>query len=162
HLEQLDEHLDLGAQHLGHDRREDVIDGAQLVALGGVHLVGEGGDEDDGRVGGLLAAADERGRLQAVHARHVDVEQDDGEVLFQHAAQRLLAGARKDEVLPQLAQDGLHDEQLLRQIIDDQDVDLVFHQKISLAKTQRTQRKRKKTTISFCSLLCLPLRSLRL
>ena len=50
HPVQLDEDLHLGAQDLGHDRREDVVDRAERIALGRVHLVGEGGDEDDRRV----------------------------------------------------------------------------------------------------------------
>ena len=53
--EEVDEDGDLRPQHLGHDRREDVVDRAERVAARGVHLVAEGGDEDDRRVLGALA-----------------------------------------------------------------------------------------------------------
>src|SRR5205823_3716020 len=51
--------------------------------------------------------------------------QDDREVLFEQAPQRFLAGVRHDEVLFQILQDGAERQQLFRQIIDDQNVDLV-------------------------------------
>ena len=70
-------------------RREDVVDGAQRVAALGVGVVGEGREEDDRRVLGPLALADERGRLEAIEPRHVHVEQDDREVVDQQAAQAL-------------------------------------------------------------------------
>ena len=53
-FEQIDEDGDFGAQDLGDDGGEDVIDGAQGVAAGLVHLVTHGGEEDDGDVGGEL------------------------------------------------------------------------------------------------------------
>ena len=89
---QLDEHLDLGAQHLRHHRRQDVVDRAERVAARGLHLVGVGGDEDDRRVRRALVLADQRGGLEAVDVGHVDVEQDHRELALQHLAQRL--GAR--------------------------------------------------------------------
>ena len=39
----------------------------------------------------LLAAADQRRRLESVDPRHVDVEQDDRELALEHLPQRLLA-----------------------------------------------------------------------
>ena len=65
------------------------------------------------------------GRLEAVHVRHVDVEQDDGELLLEHLLQRLLAGAGGDDVLPQLLEDRAEDDMLVRQVVDDQDVGLL-------------------------------------
>ena len=56
HQVQVDEHLHLGAQHLGHHRRQDVVDRAERVAARGLHLVGVGGDEDDRRVRRALVA----------------------------------------------------------------------------------------------------------
>ena len=43
----------------------------------------------------------------------------------QQLPQRLRAGAGRDEVLAQVLQDRLVDQQLLRQVVHDQDVDLV-------------------------------------
>ena len=88
-LVEVDEDADLGPEDLRHDRREDVVDRAQRVALGGVHLVAERGDEDDRRLRRLAAAPDHGGRLQPVHVRHVHVEQDDREFLVQQVPQRL-------------------------------------------------------------------------
>ena len=79
-LVELDEHLDLAAQDLRQDRRQDVVHRAERVALGRLHLVGVGGDEDDRRVRRLLVLADERRGFQPVDVRHVDVEQDDREL----------------------------------------------------------------------------------
>ena len=122
---QLDEHPHLGAQHLGHHRRQDVVDRAQRIAARGLHLVGVGGDEDDRRVRRALVAADQRGRLEAVDVGHVDVEQDHRELARQHLAQRLGARADEDQVLLQLLEHGPEDQQLLLQVVDHQDVDLL-------------------------------------
>ena len=107
HPVELDEHLDLGAQDLRHDRRQDVVHRTQRVALHGLHVVGEGGHEDDGRVPRLLALADQRRGLQARHAGHVDVEQDDGELALEQKLQCLLARRRRDDVLVELLQGDL-------------------------------------------------------
>ena len=42
--------------------------------------------------------------------------------VLQHLAQRLLARARADQVLAEVLEHGPEDEQLLRQVVDDQDV----------------------------------------
>ena len=122
HPVQVDEHPDLRPQDRRDDRRGDVIHRALGVPLGDADLVGERGQEDDRRVGRPLPPADERGRLQPVHPRHLDVEQDDREVVAQDAAQRLLARPGGDEVLAQLVEDGPVDQKLLRQVVHDQDV----------------------------------------
>ena len=126
HLPQLDEHLDLAAQDIRPHRRQDVIDRAERVAVRRLHLVGVGGDEDDRRVRRPLVLPDELGGLEAVDVRHVDVEQDDGELAREHLAQRLRARAHHHQVLLELLEDRPEDEQLLRQIVDDQDVGFFF------------------------------------
>ena len=77
-----------------------------------------------GDVLGALALADERGGLEAVHAGHVDVEQDDGELVVEQCAQRLAAGVGADDVLAQLLEDRFERQQLLGLVVDEQDVDL--------------------------------------
>jgi hypothetical protein len=119
---QLDQRLHLAAQDVGHHRREDVVDGAERIAARGVHLVGEGGDEDDRRVRRLAARADELGGLQAVHARHVHVEQDHRALVVEEPAQRLLARGRGDDVLVELLEDGAEDHPLVEPVVDDEDV----------------------------------------
>ncbi len=125
--EELDEDRDLGAQHLGHHRRQDVVDGAQRVPARHVGLVAVGGDEDDGRVLAARTGADQRRGLEAVHDRHVDVEEDDGEVAVEEVLERLLARERLDDVLAQLGEDGLDGDELVRVVVDHQDLATVPH-----------------------------------
>ena len=54
-----------------------------------VRVVAEGGDEDDRHVLRCLALADERGRLESIHPRHVYIQQDDREFLLEQMAQRI-------------------------------------------------------------------------
>jgi hypothetical protein len=124
--EQLDEDGDLRAQDVGLDRLEDVIDRAERVAARDVALAGRvGGEEDDRDVARLLAPADEGGRLEAVDAGHVHVQEDDGHVAFEQVAQRLVAGGGLDEVPVRRLEDGVERDQVRRVVIDDQDVDFV-------------------------------------
>ena len=81
-------------------------------------------DEDDRRRLGALALPDERGRFEAVHPRHVHVEQDDGEILLEQTAQRFLARSGADQILVQLGQHRLVREQLVGPVVDDKDADL--------------------------------------
>jgi hypothetical protein len=101
----------------------DVIDGAERIRLGHPGLVAViGRDENDRRVRGLLAAANQRRGLEAIEPRHVHVEQDQREIVFEHLAQRVVARGRRVEVLLQILEDGAVDEQLVGPIVDDQDV----------------------------------------
>jgi hypothetical protein len=119
---ELHQGLHLAAQDVRHDRREDVVDGAERVATGRVHLVGEGGDEDDRRVRRLAPRPDELRRLEAVHARHVHVEQDHRALVVEQPAQGLLAGGSGDDVLVQLLEDGPEHHALVEPVVDDEDV----------------------------------------
>ena len=93
--EEVGEDRDLGPQLVGRDRGEDEVDGAFGVEVGADDLVAAvRGDEDDRRHLGLPPLPDERGRLEAVHHRHADVEQDDREVLRHDAAQARRARSR--------------------------------------------------------------------
>jgi hypothetical protein len=124
----VDEDPDLGAQDLRVDGRADVVHGPQRVAAGHVALLVVGGEEDDGCGLGALPLADEGGRLEAVHARHVHVEQDHREILVQDVLQGLLAGLGLDQVLAQLGQDRLQHDELVGPVVDQEDVDLVVRQ----------------------------------
>jgi hypothetical protein len=81
---QLDEHRHLAAENLRDDGYRNVVDGADLVAAQLIELGDvDGGDEDDRRALEPRMLAHHPRHLEPVHPRHVDVEQDDGEVVFQ-------------------------------------------------------------------------------
>ena len=82
-------------------------------------------DKDNRSRLGALPLPDECGGFEAIHAGHVHVEEDDGEVLLQKATQSLAAGPGADKILAQVCQDRLVREQLVGAIVDDQDVDLL-------------------------------------
>jgi hypothetical protein len=85
------------------------------------HVGADRGQEDDRRARAALAPADVLRRLEAVHARHLNVEQHDGEVLVQQRAQRLLARARRDQAHVERLEHGGQREQVLRPVVDEQD-----------------------------------------
>ena len=116
-LVELHQRLHLAAQHVRDHGRQDVIDRAEGVAARRVHLVGEGGDEDDRRVRGLAPRADELGGFQPVHARHVHIQQHDGEIVLQDLPERLFARVHRDDLLSKLFQDRLIAQQILRQVV---------------------------------------------
>ena len=58
---------------------------------------------------------------------HLDVEQDEGEVVVQELAQRLLARVRADELLPERLQDRRQREQVLVPVVDEEDLGPLGH-----------------------------------
>ncbi len=125
HLVQLDEHPDLGPEDLRYDGGQDVVDRSQRVSLRRVHLVAESRDENDRRVRRLAAAPDHGGRLQPVHVRHVDVEENDREFRVEQVPQRLSPRPGLHQVLAQSLQDRVVDQELFLQVVHHQDVDLL-------------------------------------
>ena len=110
-LVQLDEHGNLGAQHFGTERLEDVVDRARGVAAEDVLVVlGDRGDEDDRDVPRALALLDQHRRLETVEHGHLDVEEDDRDFVLQQPAERLLAGVGIEQVLPEGLEDRLQRE----------------------------------------------------
>ncbi len=122
HLEQVDERLHFRAQNLRDDRGQDVVDRAQGVALHRLHVVGEGGDEDDGRVARFPTLPDERRGFVARHSRHVHIEQDDREFALEQQLQRVLARRHADHILAEVAERDPIGEVLLGQVVHDQNV----------------------------------------
>ena len=92
-----------------------------------MHFVAIGGEKDDRRVGGAPALANKRRGLEAVHVRHVDVEENDGKVLVQQAPQGFAAGLGRDDVLPELLEHDFHGQKFFRQVVDNQNVCLVLN-----------------------------------
>ena len=79
---QVDEDGHLRPQDVRVERLHQVVDGAGLVAAEDVlRLLRDGGQEDDRHVARSLALLDQRGRLEAVEVGHLDVEQDEREVV---------------------------------------------------------------------------------
>ena len=123
--EQLDEDRDLGPEHRRDDRLGQEIDGAQRVAAVDLHLGAlERRQEEDRRVLRAVALADQLGRLEAVHARHMDVHQDGGIVLIQDSHQGLLPGGGPNQVQSLGGEEGLQGEQVAGLVVHQQDVDL--------------------------------------
>jgi hypothetical protein len=69
---------------------------------------------------------DHRRQLVAIELRHHHVNQHDGDFLPQQAFECFGRRAHLDQVLPELAEDGLVGEQLRRLVIDQQDVDRIL------------------------------------
>jgi hypothetical protein len=122
--EQLDQDHDLAAQDLRDHRHHHVVDRAELVALQAVHVGDvDRGDEDDRRALEARMLVDHARGLEAVHAGHVDVEQDQRELLLHQPLERVHAGTGLDQAFAQRLQDRAVREQPSRLVVDQQDVD---------------------------------------
>ena len=119
---QVDEDRHLGAQHFGIDGLIEKIHGASIIAAKKMLVVLVGRDEQDRRVARTLPFANQGGGLEAVHLRHLDVQQDDRKVVVQELAQSFLAGRRLDQILSQILQDRFQGEQIRRTVVDQQDL----------------------------------------
>ena len=103
---ELGENLDLGAQHLGHDRHRDVVDGAHLVTAQTIDVADlDRRDEDHRRLLEPRMLADHGGELEPVQFRHADVDQDDGDLVLEQDLERLASRSRDDEILAEFLQD---------------------------------------------------------
>ena len=71
----------------------------------------------------LLALLDHLRQLEAGHAGHADVEDEQGELLGDEREQRLVGGLGADQPVAGVVEDGLEHRQVLRLVVDDQDVD---------------------------------------
>ena len=113
---------------VGVDRLVQVIDRAGVVAFEHVLVfVVVGGEEDDRHAGGLLALLDHLGQLEAGHAGHADVQDEQGEFLGDEREQRLVGGFGPDQPVAGVVQDGFEHGEVLRLIVHDQDVDRARH-----------------------------------
>ena len=121
-LPQLDEDVDLRAQDLRVERLEDVVDRADLVPAEDVAiLLREGGQEDNRDHARALALLDHLGDLEAVEVGHLDVEQDDREVVaVEQDAQRFRARSRVHELVAERLEDRAQRDQVLRAVVDEQ------------------------------------------
>ena len=76
---------------------------------------------------GPLALLDQLRRLEPVQPRHLDVEQDRSELLVEQVPQRLLAGCREHELLPERLEQRLEREQVLGPVVDEQELGALAH-----------------------------------
>ena len=127
--EKIDKHCDLRAQNIGNDRRENVIHRAErITARDVIHRVVDRADENDRCSFATLPLSNQSGGFKAVHAGHVYVEEDGGEIFFEETSQRFFAGPHANQVLIQRRQHHFVSEQLVRPIVDDKNADFVFRQ----------------------------------
>src|SRR5436190_12209558 len=120
-------HLDLGAQHLGHDGHRNIVDRTHFVAAQPVEVADlYRGDEYHRRLLEAGMFADHRGELEPVQFRHADVDQDDGDIVLQQELERFASGRGLDQVLAEFLQDDFIGEQLRRLIVNQKNVYLVL------------------------------------
>ena len=97
---QIDEHRDLRPQHIRIEGLEQVVDRACRVAAKDVFLLlRDRRQEDDRNRARLCALLDQCCSFEPVETRHLRIEQDHGDLLYEEAAKGLLAGVGEDEVL---------------------------------------------------------------
>src|SRR5262249_23781785 len=70
---------------------------------------------------------------EPVHVRHVDVEQDRGEILHEEVPQGVQPRFRGDDADAQRLQRDRQRQPLIRQVVDNQDVDFVVGHKRSMS-----------------------------
>ena len=126
-FEEIDKDRNLRSQNFRNDGGENVIDRADGVTardvrVGVVHCA----DENDRRRLGARPLPDERGGFEAVHPRHVHVEQDHGEILLEQATERFLSRTGANQVLVEIGENCLVGQHLVGAIVDNQDADLFF------------------------------------
>ncbi len=121
---QLREHRDLAAQDLRDDRDVDVVDRSERVTLQPVEVGRvQAGHEDDR---GLLEPGmivHQGGQLEAVHAGHAHVQQDQGDFALEQPLERFRARVRSNEVVPEVAQDRLVAQQPRGLVVHEEDPD---------------------------------------
>jgi hypothetical protein len=111
--------LHLGPQDLRVEGFEQVIDRAVGIALEHRSLgLLVGGEEDNRRQARALAAAHEPRDLEAIHAGHLHVQQDQVDFMFEQGSQCFYTG-RSGHDLPVLAfEQGAHADKVFRVVVD--------------------------------------------
>ena len=81
------------------------------------------GEEDDRHAGRLAALLDELDEFEAAHVRHVDVEDHEGEFMGHEGQERLVGRFGADQAVAGVVENRFEDGEVLRLVVDDQDVD---------------------------------------
>jgi hypothetical protein len=105
------------------ERLGDVVDGAEAVTAQAVHVVGvRGGDEDDRRRARAFLAGEQRRGLEAVHVRHLHVEQDQRELVVERRREHFVAGCRFDKIGVDAGEDAPDRDEVGPVIVGDEDL----------------------------------------
>ena len=121
HLSQIDEDLDFRAEDRRHDGRFDEVDRPLGVCLSLIDVAGVGCQKDDRRASGFRVSTNQLGCLEAPHARHMHVEQHDGEILVLEFLESFLTGIRGHELDIEVFQDHSVGVKVRRTVVRDQD-----------------------------------------
>ena len=120
-------HLDLGAQHLRHDRHRNVVDRAHFVAAQPVDVADlYSGDEYHRDLLESRMFADHGRELESVQFRHADVDQDDGHIVLEQELERFAAGGGLDQIFVEFLQDDFIGEQLRGLIVNQKNIYLIL------------------------------------
>ena len=76
-----------------------------------------------GNAGGFLPLLDHLRQLEAIHARHLDIEDQQREILGDKGEQRFVGGVGADQPVAGIIQHSFQRGQVLRLVIHEQDVD---------------------------------------
>ena len=120
--------VDLRTQDPRVERLGEVVGATGHVApVGAARVPVDGGQEDDRHVLGAGAPLDPGGGLEAVHAGHLGIKQDQREVVPEQGAQGVLPRVGAHQVEVQRAEDGLQRQQVLRPVVDHEDLRTLVH-----------------------------------
>ncbi len=120
---QVQEELQLPANDRRVERLVQEVDPAHLVrAMQRLFAVLHRGHEEDRRLAQADLLAQLTGQLVTVHQRHLNVQQGRDKLVFANVFQRLLAGARGNQLTVQRGQDRLQGQQVGRRVVDDQNL----------------------------------------
>jgi hypothetical protein len=120
--EEVRERLHPRPQDVGVVRLGDVVRGPGRVPAAQVLLVAvDGGEEDDRHLAARLGGPDARGALEAIHLRHLDVEQDHREGALGRLLQSLQPRPCRHHLEVQRLQHGLERHQVGRRVVHQED-----------------------------------------
>lgn len=123
---EVEEHIGLGPQDIGLDRLLDEIDRSGFIATEAPRDArSAGGNKDDRDVTRPVVRAHDLGKFEAIHARHLDVEECEGIVMDQHELERFFAAFGGVEVEPVALEKRSQRKQVFFEIIDQQEPDRV-------------------------------------
>ncbi len=97
--------LDFGVEHMPGDRFDQEVDCAQIVASLQIAVLScLASEEDDGSGSHFVGIPNELSSFEPVHPRHVDVQNDDGNLALQQFGKRLFARSGRDDRTVQRSQ----------------------------------------------------------
>jgi hypothetical protein len=139
----LDKHTYFRTQDRRIDGLEKIVDRATVVAFDHMFVfVVERGKEDDRDFRCLLALLDHLGKFKTGDAGHLHIEDQHREFFSQQRQKRILGGLSFNQTVSRIVQDGLEDRQILRLVIDDQDVDEIKSGRDGQRRAHRLHRSR--------------------